>query len=51
MTCDRFAAKIAVSTTVMFGLMYSNPYKVSLIWLSQTRMWMALRMGAGMRSS
>jgi hypothetical protein len=48
MTYKRFAAMIAVSTIVMFGLMYLNTYEVSHIWFSQTRMWMALLMGAVM---
>jgi len=39
---------IAASTTIMFGLMYLNTYAVSHIWFSQTRMWMALLMGAVM---
>ncbi len=44
----RFAAMIITSTIVMFGLMYLNTYAVSHIWFSQTRMWMALYMGAVM---
>lgn len=44
----RFAAMIATSTVVMFGLMYLNTYAASHIWFSQTRMWMALYMGAAM---
>ena len=42
----RFAAMIATSTVVMFGLMYLNTYAASHVWFSQTRMWMALYMGA-----
>jgi hypothetical protein len=44
----RFAAMIATSTVVMFGLMYLNTYAASHIEYSQTRMWMALVMGATM---
>lgn len=45
---QRFAAMIAVSTFVMFGLMYLNTYEVDHIFFSQTRAWMALLMGAVM---
>jgi Na+/proline symporter len=44
----RFAAMIATSTIVMFGLMYLNTYALQHIEFSQTRMWMALVMGAVM---
>ena len=44
----RFAAMIATSTVVMFGLMYLNTYATSHIFFSQTRMWMAAVMGAVM---
>ncbi|MEB8388379.1 DUF305 domain-containing protein [Rhodobacteraceae bacterium KMM 6894] len=44
----RFAAMIATSTIVMFGLMYLNTYALDHIFFSQTRMWMALYMGAAM---
>jgi len=44
----RFAAMIATSTVVMFGLMYLNTYALDHVFFSQTRMWMALYMGAGM---
>jgi hypothetical protein len=44
----RFAAMIATSTVVMFGLMYLNTYAWSHIEYSQTRMWMAFVMGATM---
>jgi len=44
----RFAAMILTSTVVMFGLMYLNTYETSHVWFSQTRMWMALYMGAAM---
>jgi uncharacterized protein (DUF305 family) len=44
----RFAAMIITSTIVMFVLMYLNTYQVDHVWFSQTRMWMALYMGAAM---
>jgi uncharacterized protein (DUF305 family) len=44
----RFGAMIATSTVVMFGLMYLNTYAFDHIWFSQTRMWMAVVMGAVM---
>ncbi len=44
----RFAAMIATSTIVMFGLMYLNTYALDHVWFSQTRVWMALLMGAVM---
>ncbi|WP_198162018.1 DUF305 domain-containing protein [Sphingomonas sp. TDK1] len=44
----RFAAMIATSTVVMFGLMYLNTYALDHVMFSQTRMWMALLMGAVM---
>src|SRR3954463_9444720 len=44
----RFAAMIATSTIVMFGLMYLNTYALQHVEFSQTRMWMALVMGAAM---
>jgi len=44
----RFAAMILTSTVVMFGLMYLNTYEAGHVWFSQTRMWMALYMGAAM---
>ena len=48
MSYKRFAAMIATSTIVMFGLMYSTSYRLSHVWWSQTRFWMALYMGATM---
>jgi len=42
----RFFAMIATSTVVMFGLMYLNSYSLEHTYFSQTRMWMALYMGA-----
>lgn len=44
----RFAAMIATSTVVMFGLMYLNTYALDHVRFSQTRLWMALVMGAAM---
>lgn len=44
----RFLAMIAVSTIVMFGLMYLNTYEVDHIFFSETRAYMALFMGAVM---
>lgn len=44
----RFAAMIATSTVVMFGLMYLNTYTWSHVEYSQTRTWMAVVMGATM---
>lgn len=44
----RFAAMIATSTVVMYGLMYLNTYQVDHVFYSQTRLWMALLMGAVM---
>jgi hypothetical protein len=48
MSYGRFAAMIATSTIVMFVLMYLNTYVPEHIEFSQTRMWMALVMGAAM---
>jgi hypothetical protein len=44
----RFAAMIATSTLVMFGLMYIHTYIWDHVWFSETRAWMALLMGAVM---
>ena len=44
----RFGLMIAVSTFVMFGLMYLNSYALDHQYFSQTRMWMAVLMGATM---
>lgn len=44
----RFAAMIATSTVVMFGLIYLNTYALSHVFYSQTRTWMAIYMGAVM---
>jgi len=48
MSYRRFAAMIAVSTVVMYGLMYLNTFSVDHVRFSQTRLWMALVMGATM---
>ncbi len=48
MKYGRFFAMIATSTVVMFGLMYLNTYALDHIFFSQTRMWMAIYMGAAM---
>jgi hypothetical protein len=48
MSYGRFAAMIATSTVVMFGLMYLNTYALEHVRYSQTRTWMALLMGAAM---
>ena len=44
----RFAAMVATSTVVMFGLMYLNTYAADHVSWSEMRMWMALLMGASM---
>lgn len=44
----RFAAMIATATIVMLGLMYLNTYALSHVEFSQTRLWMAVVMGAAM---
>ena len=48
MSYYRFAAMIATSTLVMYGLMYLNSYALDHVYFSQTRAWMALYMGAAM---
>ena len=44
----RFFCMIAVSTVVMFGMMYLNTFALDHIYFSETRAYMALVMGAGM---
>lgn len=44
----RFAAMIATSTAVMFGLMYLNTYSFDHVFFSETRLYMAFVMGASM---
>ena len=48
MSYGRFAAMIATSTVVMFGLMYLNTYSLDHVYFSETRAYMALYMGAAM---
>ncbi len=48
MSYVRFGTMVAVSTVVMFGLMYLNTYALDHVWYSQTRIWMALVMGSSM---
>ncbi len=48
MSYGRFAAMIATSTVVMFGLMYLNTYELDHVYFSETRAYMALVMGATM---
>lgn len=44
----RFLLMIAVSTVVMFGLMYLNTWSIDHTFYSQTRTWMAFVMGGAM---
>ncbi|HVL74586.1 MAG TPA: DUF305 domain-containing protein [Noviherbaspirillum sp.] len=44
----RFGAMIVTSTVVMYGLMYLNTYSVDHVVFSETRVYMALLMGACM---
>jgi uncharacterized protein (DUF305 family) len=44
----RFGAMIATSTILMYGLMYLNTYAWDHIFFSETRLYMALIMGATM---
>jgi uncharacterized protein (DUF305 family) len=48
MSYARFGAMIVTATIIMFGLMYLNTYALDHIWFSQTRVWMAVVMGAVM---
>lgn len=48
MSYTRFAAMIIVSTVIMFALMYLNTYAIDHIFFSETRLYMALYMGATM---
>ncbi|MDR6851786.1 hypothetical protein J2Y54_001279 [Sphingomonas sp. BE123] len=48
MNYRRFLAMITTSTVVMFGLMYLNTYALDHVTFSQTRVWMAVLMGAAM---
>ena len=44
----RFAAMVATSTVAMFGLMYLNTFQLDHVFFSETRVYMALVMGAAM---
>ena len=44
----RFAAMVATSTVIMYGVMYLNTYAFEHVLWSETRAWMALVMGAVM---
>lgn len=44
----RFGAMIGTSTVVMYGLMYLNTYQLDHVTFSETRLYMALIMGAAM---
>ncbi len=48
MSYKRFFAMIATSTVVMFGLMYLNTYRLEHVLFSETRVYMAILMGATM---
>lgn len=48
MSYARFAAMIVTSTVVMFALMYLNTYALEHVRFSETRLYMALVMGAAM---
>src|SRR6056297_2364163 len=48
MSYARFLSMIATSTVAMYGLMYLNTYAMDHVFFSQTRLWMALYMGAAM---
>ncbi len=43
-----FIVMIAVSATLMFGLMYLNTYQLDHVWFSQTRMFMTFIMAGTM---
>lgn len=44
----RFGVMIVTATVVMFGLMYLNTYQLNHVFFSETRVYMALIMGAVM---
>jgi hypothetical protein len=48
MSYVRFALMIATSTVMMFGLMYLNTYAWEHVFFSETRLYMAILMGAAM---
>ena len=45
---SNFIFMIAVSATLMFGLMYLNTYQLSHVWFSQTRLFMTFIMAGSM---
>ena len=44
----KFGVMILTSNVIMFGLMYLNTYEVNHLFFSETRLYMALMMGAAM---
>jgi len=44
----RFAAMVATSTVIMYGVMYLNTYTFEHVLWSETRAWMAIVMGSVM---
>ena len=48
MSYKRFFGMIITSTVIMYGLMYATAYRLTHVWFSETRLWMALFMGAMM---
>jgi hypothetical protein len=44
----RFAAMVASSTAIMYGVMYLNTYSLDHVYFSETRLYMSLVMGATM---
>jgi hypothetical protein len=44
----RFAAMVGTSTLIMYGLMYFNTFQLDHVYFSETRVYMALLMGATM---
>ena len=48
MSYKRFWAMIGTSVVLMYGLMYATAYRWEHVWFSQTRLWMAVFMGAMM---
>lgn len=51
MSYARFCLMIATSTIVMFGLMYLNTYALEHVFFSETRVYMAIMMGAAMAAT
>lgn len=45
---ERFGATVAVSTVIMFGVMYLNSFQLDHVLFSETRTYMAILMGAAM---